>query len=138
MPKNYTILSESEYYAQLGYKSVQLLREKERNTRPRNTEKSSTSRGENETQQEDIEDVELDSMTQDSSAFDHNDDTTTDVLEHSTDDRMRRNYRQSRGRDSSHRKALNKGSNVKQLLANKNFSVIDKGDGLGPQVKWYN
>jgi len=135
MPKNYTILSESEYYAQLGYKSVQLLREKERNTRPRNTEKSSTSRGENETQQEDMEDVELDSLTQDSSAIDHNDDTTSDVLEHSTDDRMRR---KSRRRDSSHRKALNKGSNVRQLLANKNFSVIDKGDGLGPQVKWYN
>jgi predicted DNA binding CopG/RHH family protein len=132
MPKNYTILSESEYYAQ-----VQLLREKERNTRPRNTEKSSTSRAENETQQ-DIEDVELDSLSQDTSAMYDHDDTTTDVLEQTTDDRMRRNYRQSRGRDSSHRKALNKGSNVKQLLANKNFSVIDKGDGLGPQVKWYN
>lgn len=60
-----------------------------------------------------------------------------DISDTSEDHEMTKKNRKSK-HDSGRRKPLNKGSNVKILCGNKNFAVLDKHDGKGPVVKWYN
>jgi len=71
--------------------------------------------------------------TMDSEIGGGNTDIIEDLLSSDEDHEMAQ-----KNSNSGRRKPFNKGSNVKILCGNKNFAVLDKHDGKGPVVKWYN